>query len=186
MSSDSTAHPDINRIISYWFEGDDLRKKWFNGGPQVDSEIRASFGDLNSPRAPLLLSFCSINSLETFSEARLSYSSDAMALNVASTAVAKGFDRIVTRLQQPIFHLPFLHAENLVSQVAATALNEGLLSRREPGEGDAEYAGTSRVFFRSHSNCILRFGRFPSHNKVLRRESTAEEIEYLKEHPSGF
>ncbi|TVY86276.1 hypothetical protein LAWI1_G008872 [Lachnellula willkommii] len=198
--SASTTHPDITRITSYWFSGDDLTKKWFNGGPQVDSEIRANFGDLvEKARAEQLTSWAEqpqgalalIILLDQFPRnifrgSPLSYSSDAMALDVASVAVAKGFDRIVAHLQQPIFYLPFLHAENLVSQVAATALNEGLLSRSEPGEGDAEYAGTSRGFFTSHSNCILRFGRFPSRNKVLGRKSTAEESEYLKEHPSGF
>ncbi|TVY46041.1 hypothetical protein LSUB1_G000166 [Lachnellula subtilissima] len=191
ISSASTTHPDINRITSYWFGGDDLRKKWFNGGPQVDSEIRANFGDLvekaQQPQGSLaLIVLLDQFPRNIFRGSPLSYSSDAMALKVASTAVAKGFDRNVTHLQQPIFYLPFFHDENMVSQVAAASLNDGLLSRCAPGSRDAEYVETSRGFFRSHSDCILRFGRFPSRNEALGRKSTAEEVEYLKEHPSGF
>jgi len=32
-----------------------------------------------------------------------------------------------------------------------------------------------------HEDLIARFGRFPGRNKALRRESTKEEIEFLKE-----
>jgi uncharacterized protein (DUF924 family) len=37
-----------------------------------------------------------------------------------------------------------------------------------------------------HQTIINRFGRYPHRNKILGRESTPEEIEFLKEPGSGF
>jgi len=38
--------PEINRTLSYWFDGENPRKKWFAGGPQVDAEIKEQFSTL--------------------------------------------------------------------------------------------------------------------------------------------
>jgi uncharacterized protein (DUF924 family) len=37
-----------------------------------------------------------------------------------------------------------------------------------------------------HKAIIERFGRFPHRNAILGRESTREEIEFLKQPGSGF
>jgi uncharacterized protein (DUF924 family) len=37
-----------------------------------------------------------------------------------------------------------------------------------------------------HQSIITLFGRYPHRNKILGRESTAEEIEFLKQPGSGF
>ena len=37
-----------------------------------------------------------------------------------------------------------------------------------------------------HYDVIKRFGRFPHRNAILGRESTADEIEFLKEQGSRF
>ncbi|MEY2655091.1 MAG: hypothetical protein RLZZ524_2119, partial [Pseudomonadota bacterium] len=39
---------------------------------------------------------------------------------------------------------------------------------------------------RRHHDIVARFGRFPHRNAVLGRQSTAEEIEFLKQPGSGF
>jgi uncharacterized protein (DUF924 family) len=125
MSSTDSApltDPDINRIISYWFEGDDLIKKWFTGShqsPQVDAEIRAKFGDLvEKSRASQLTSWAEqpqdalalIVLLDQFPRnlfrgSPLSYSSDSMALEVATEAIAKGFDRNYSGSAVLLLHL---------------------------------------------------------------------------------
>jgi len=37
-----------------------------------------------------------------------------------------------------------------------------------------------------HKLIIDRFGRYPHRNEILGRESTQEEIEFLKQHESSF
>lgn len=109
-----------------------------------------------------------------------------MALDVAARGIARGFHREVPSIQTQLFYLPFMHAESLVSQVAAIALYEGLVERCEADSELKELIQGSLEFSKRHAKCIMTFGRFPSRNEALGRESTTEEVEYLKEHPSGF
>ncbi|MEZ4547654.1 MAG: DUF924 family protein [Thermodesulfobacteriota bacterium] len=43
-----------------------------------------------------------------------------------------------------------------------------------------------RDFAERHYNIVKRFGRYPHRNATLGRESTPEEIEFLKEPGSSF
>lgn len=200
MAFTSSADPNINRVIGFCFEKDNLTKKWLVGGPEVDAEIKAQFGDLvHKARASELKSWAEQPDgalallllldqfpRNIFRSSPLSFSSDSMAVEMAAEAIAKGFDRMVTQLQEPIFYMPFLHDEKLASQVAAVAFYEGLCSRREPGTTTREYAEKGKQFAKRHRDSILRFGRFPARNEALERTSTPEEIQYLKENPRGF
>jgi uncharacterized protein (DUF924 family) len=200
MSSITPLDPDINRTVSYWFDGPDPVKKWFGGGPQVDAEIKEQFGGLvEKARADKLNAWTEqptgtlalILLLDQFPRnifrgSALSFSSDAQALKVATEGVAKGFDRQVPHMQQPFFYLPMMHDETLLGQIAGIAMFESLLARCDPESEIAMHSKKSIGFAKSHLYCILHFGRFPSRNEILGRESTPEEIEYLKEHPSGF
>jgi uncharacterized protein (DUF924 family) len=170
------------------------------GGAKVDNEIKTQFGDLvGKARASELTTWAEqpqgalalIILLDQFPRnifrgSPLSYSSDSIAVEVATEAIAKGFDREVTHLQQPFFYLPLMHSENLLSQVAALSLYDNLCHRCEPDSMPKEYAERSTEYSRLHRDVIMRFGRFPSRNEVLGRISTLEEMQYLEEHPSGF
>ncbi|KAG0644991.1 hypothetical protein D0Z07_9091 [Hyphodiscus hymeniophilus] len=201
MSSTMPMDPDINRTMSYWFDGPEPQKKWFAGGPAVDAEIRDQFGGLvEKARAHELGSWTSepVGTLaliilldqfprNIFRGTPSAFSSDPQALNVTTTAIAKGFDRSVSHTQQSFFYLPLMHGENLLSQVAGVALTEAALARCEPNDSELkEYWERSIKFAYSHRDSILKFGRFPSRNEAIGRESTPEEIAYLKENPSGF
>ena len=70
-------------------------------------------------------------------------------------------------------YLPFEHAEDLAAQRSSLALFQAL---------DPEHIG----YARRHYEIIARFGRFPHRNAVLGRESTPEEIEFLKRPGSSF
>lgn len=89
-------------------------------------------------------------------------------------------------MQQAFFYLPLVHDEDLRSQVAAVILYEGWLGRCEVGSREWEFAVSSRGFAERHRDVVGRFGRFPSRNDVLGRETTEREREYLREHPGGF
>lgn len=104
-----------------------------------------------------------------------------MAFGIATEAIARGEDREVEHMQQAFLYLSLMHDENLVSQIAGLALYEGLVSRCDPETLTSEFAQMSMKSTRSHLDVIRRFGRFPSRNKVLGRESTPAEIKYLKE-----
>jgi uncharacterized protein (DUF924 family) len=103
---------------------------------------------------------------------------DREAQAVAEKFVARGWDRDLPPVQRWFAYLPFEHAESLPLQERSVALFEGL--RDDPGSTSAiDYA-------RRHYEVIRRFGRFPHRNAILGRDSTPEEIEFLKQPGSSF
>jgi uncharacterized protein (DUF924 family) len=202
MSSISTPtiDPEINRTLSYWFDVEEPAQKWFLGGPTVDAEIRDQFTPLiEKARAEQLMSWSeepkgSLALLllldqfprNIFRGSALSYSSDPMALDIATKSIAKGFHKEAMLMQEAFFILPLMHSESLVSQIASCALYESLLSRRKPGPKEESFVKLGIRAAKSHRNIIMKFGRFPGRNNALGRESTPEEIQFLKDNPSGL
>ena len=99
---------------------------------------------------------------------------------------AQGFDREVPLDQQAFFYVPFEHQEDLLSQVASVSLFEGRAGRCEVGSSEREFVDEGVSASVRHRDAIALFGRFPARNKVLGRQSTPEELEFLKTHPFGF
>jgi len=98
---------------------------------------------------------------------------DPAALAAAAGLIERGFDRVLSAQERTFTYMPFEHAEDIAAQRRSLALFEAL----DPN--DMEYA-------RRHHEIIARFGRFPHRNAVLGRESTPEEIEFLKQPGSLF
>ncbi|KAG6986531.1 hypothetical protein G7Y79_00078g099850 [Physcia stellaris] len=114
------------------------------------------------------------------------FASDAKALSIATRAITQALDQAVPLIQQAFFYLPFEHDETLLSQVACVALYQGSVARSQEGSQDKEFADKSAGYALCHRDVIVAFGRFPGRNAVLRRQSTPEELEFLKTHPQGF
>ena len=90
------------------------------------------------------------------------FATDFLALNLARAAMKRGLDKALDEEQRLFLYLPFMHSETITDQELSLALFSG-----------DRYAI-------DHHAIILRFGRFPHRNKVLERESTQEELEYLQ------
>ena len=101
------------------------------------------------------------------------FSSDPPALAAARKMTEKGFDRLLTPAERTFAYLPFQHAEDLAAQRRALELCGAL---------DAGVFG----YAKRHYEIIARFGRFPHRNSILGRESTAEELEFLRGPGSSF
>jgi len=72
--------------------------------------------------------------------------------------------------------MPLQHFEDLQAQEAGIALYERL------ADDNPDWPAYRKGFLPyalQHRDIIARFGRFPHRNKVLNREDTAEEAEYL-------
>ena len=103
---------------------------------------------------------------------------DALALEAARHALARGFDRGMLAVERLFFYLPFEHSEALADQELACELTRPL-DALEPGLEAYRYA-------LAHRDIIRRFGRFPHRNAILGRASTPEELEFLKGPGSSF
>jgi uncharacterized protein (DUF924 family) len=99
----------------------------------------------------------------------LAFATDALALAAARRAVAEGWDMAAPEPERQFFYMPFEHSEDPADQALAVKyLTERLSS-------DPEMA----LHARAHQEVIARFGRFPTRNEALGRDSSAEEQAYL-------
>lgn len=102
------------------------------------------------------------------------FAQDPQALALAQEAVAAGADGHLDARQRAFLYMPYMHSESLRIHEEALRLFD------QPGlEGSFEYE-------RRHHAIIARFGRYPHRNTLLGRDSTHEELSFLKEPGSSF
>lgn len=107
------------------------------------------------------------------------FAGDALALQAAKAIDDSGANQTLPPVQRAFSYMPFEHAENLSAQIRCVDLFT-MLAADNPG-----FAGTLN-YAKRHYEVIRRFGRFPHRNAILGRESTPEEVEFLKQPGSGF
>jgi uncharacterized protein (DUF924 family) len=168
-------------------------KLWFQGGAEVDREIRERFGadlerarkgELNewakTPRGRLAL----IILLDQFSRnvyrgSGEAFASDAVSLRLTLEGLEAGDDAALSCFEQLFFVLPLEHAEDLAMQDRVLAyLQTWANAQPEALKGMTQGA---REFAQLHRQIIARFGRFPTRNAALGRSSTPEEKAHVRE-----
>jgi len=180
-------------VLDFWFgapisrERGRPRKQWFQKSEPFDAEIRRRFlatweraarGEFARWQATPLATLALVVTLDQFPRNMFrgtarAFASDSLALAAARETIAREFDRLLSPVERSFVYLPFAHAEDLAAQRRSLVLFHA--SDRENVESA-----------RRHYEIIARFGRFPHRNAVLGRESTAEEIEFLKQPGSSF
>lgn len=102
------------------------------------------------------------------------FATDSKAIRTARHIIGKGLDTQMIKVQREFVYMPFMHSESLADQDYGVSLFEAL--------GDAN----NLDFAIRHRDIINRFDRFPHRNAILNRDSTKEEIEFLKQPNSSF
>jgi uncharacterized protein (DUF924 family) len=178
-----------DEVLRFWFgdasERGKAHKRWFEKNSTFDAEVRARFLPLYEVLATnddwlsrpdyCLARIVVLDQFprNMFRGSPRAFAADAKALAAARYAVEKGLERDMLTVEKQFVYLPFEHSESLADQVRACELMQPL--------GDDLYDWAVR-----HRRIIERFGRFPHRNEILGRESTPEEIEFLKQPGSGF
>ena len=112
------------------------------------------------------------------------FAQDEKARRIATQGIESGADRLLRPIERVFFYLPFEHSEDPADQLRSIELY------RELAATVPEKWRSSFVFYLDfavrHREIVDRFGRFPHRNAILGRESTPEEVEFLKEPGSGF
>ena len=174
-------------ILKFWFE--ELEpKQWWLKDAALDKLItdrfsalhrQAARGELYGWRGQAQGRLAEIIILDQFSrnmfrDTPLSFACDPQALALAQEAVASGADKLLSQIERNFLYMPYMHSESrLIHEVALR------LFRNNGIDGSYDYEVR-------HKKIIDRFGRYPHRNAVLGRDSTAEEIEFLKQPGSGF
>ncbi|MGN6584919.1 MAG: DUF924 family protein [Rhizobiaceae bacterium] len=186
MTSDARAKTWVEEVLQYWF-GELTPDDWFTVKDETDKAITKRFLPLyrslmeivpeeiyDEPRAALaaiiVLDQFPRNMFRGKAEA---FATDDLALALARNALDRQFDAFLEERMRHFLYMPFMHSEVLADQERCVSLFKSL----GDGEG-AKYAI-------EHRDIIAQFGRFPHRNKVLGRETTADEKAFLAGH-EGF
>lgn len=197
-----------DEVLSYWF-GDEIsydqapsivdriQNIWFAGSDDVDNEIRNRFADdiagvteetlsqLSSSRDKLaVIILLDQFPRNIFRESSEAFATDHMALRLAKELILSNEDMELEPIHRVFVYLALEHAENLEDQSLSVKKYEELLGGVDEGLKSI-YEGFLKFAIR-HKVIIDRFGRFPHRNELLGRESTKEEIEFLKQPGSSF
>ena len=111
---------------------------------------------------------------------------DRIARAVSYAIYTRGLDKSNRYRHSPPwrvwFYLPMMHSEALSDhEVLSQNLEE--MGEYAKAQGDAQaigYLNNTLNYERKHYDTLARFGRYPHRNRVLGRQSTAAEKEYLE------
>ena len=153
-------------------------EQWWNGGPELDHQIKQDFYKLWCEKQQLPVETFLSDALTALAAVILfdqvprnmfrghadAYATDTNALAIAKGAIERGFDKELAADERKFLYMPFMHSEKLDDQNRALLLFTEL--------GDEHQLG----YAKHHHDIIERFGRFPHRNAVLARPSRPEEI----------
>lgn len=198
--------PLAKSVLDYWFGEAPVTPAtvsqqsslWFSGSKNVDFDIERRFGKL--------VSLASSGMLDSWAEEPTSgvalivlldqfprnihrgtagaFAQDRKALLCCYKLLElEGFKEL-NPLYKSFTLLPLEHSESPADQNRCVEEFENLLKTSDP-----EWEKMLRSYLdyaQQHKKIIEDFGRFPHRNKVMGRESTADEITYLSKGASSF
>ncbi len=185
--AEGEVHAAAREVLDFWF--DELTpKQHFAKDEALDRTIARRFSGL---RGALLSSgavkwrdtpetlLAAVIVLDQFSRniyrgQAAAFAADALALTLTQEALAAGWDSQLPPDRRQFLYMPLMHSED--PQVQQQSL------RRFEALGDDEVL----CFARDHHDVIERFGRFPSRNEALGRETSAEERDYLNQRSASW
>jgi len=193
--------PSPAEVLTYWFGAlqsdsefpEEKAKMWFAGGEEVDRYIRTNFlhalkraicGDLDEWQKDARSALALVILLDQFSrnifrDSPQMFAQDKKALEIALDAIDHGYDTAIKPVEAIFFYMPLEHSEDIKIQEKSLALFNAVVERAPaatqfPMQNALDYA-------KQHYDIIKRFGRYPHRNDILGRQSTAEELEFLKQ-----
>ena len=189
----------IDKILAFWFKEQELSAPqidrrmdtWFGEDPVFDHEIRKEFADdvekackgqldhwADEPRGRLaLIILIDQFRRNIYRNTAQAFSMDRLALKLCVEGAMEKKDKGLTPIQKVFFYLPLQHSESAKVQAKSVELFARLAESVSPTYEETFL--TIAQFAELHKDIIDQFGRFPHRNKLLGRENTPEEDEYL-------
>lgn len=172
---------DPEQVLAFWL--DELTEKdWYAGGAALDARIAAGFAGAvaqaragefitwqANPRGALAyLILTDQMPRNIHRETALAFACDALAHAAADRALFRNWDQRIDGAARQFFYMPFMHAETMADQNRSVAC---FATRFD----DPDHL----LHARAHRDVIRRYGRFPTRNTALGRQSSAAEMDYL-------
>jgi uncharacterized protein (DUF924 family) len=191
---------DMHGLLDFWFDVDPADtaalsahfRRWFASTPDDDRALAERFGTLahaaaadeldtwsGSPQGRLALILL-LDQLprNLHRGTAAAFAQDPKALALSLGGIELDMHEPLGPLERIFFLMPLQHAESLPVQELSVHLFRGMGALATSGpladllQNVADYAV-------KHRDIIARFGRFPHRNRILGRDSTAEEQAFL-------
>ena len=107
------------------------------------------------------------------------YEQDYKSRLIVKEAVKKGFLEKLDKDKIHFLLLPLIHSENISDHIFGHQLVDTYL------QDHMEYKKIKKAWD-DHTVAIKKFGRYPHRNKILKRNSTIDEQEFLKQPDSSW
>jgi uncharacterized protein (DUF924 family) len=173
-------------ILDFWFK-ETPPKKRFQKHKDFDQLIKERFLEdyklasaneyddwQDSPHSCLaLVILLDQFSRNIFRDDKKAFEQDHKTRLIVNDAVYAGFLEKMDEIQRFFMLLPLIHSEEITDHEMAYYLLDRYL-KNHSGLADI------KKFWQDHTEAIKKFHRYPHRNKVLGRDSTQEEIEFLK------
>ncbi len=193
-------------ILTFWFGGgitslevmNEKSALWWKKDPVLDEEIKTRFepclialskGELDAwqtePKGRLAMIILTDKfSRNIYRDTPRAFAFDTRAINLVHDGIKNSVDKKLRLIEQVFFNMPLMHSESMDDQKLSISQFENIVEcaqgeEKERLQGNLNYAV-------AHRDIIQRFGRYPHKNEILGRESTPEEIEFLKQPGSSF
>ena len=184
MTSTPTSPADVLR---YWFDTLEPRD-WWRKDESIDRHISERFGatlkaatrgELYGWRDTPHRRLAEIIVLDQFSrhihrDTAAAFAADGIALVLAQEAVRAGADAALKGAERAFLYMPYMHSESREMQSISVRLFD------QPGLED------NLRFAHAHKAIVDLFGRYPHRNRILGRDTTAEEAVFLAQPGSSF
>lgn len=190
-------------VLEFWFGSDrypskEKKQLWFKKSDETDATIRTKFSDtLEQALSGELDDWTETDEglvaltvvLDQFPRniyrgTPRSFSYDEKARSIIRPALESGRDLSLPLHHRIFLYLPLEHSEAKADQVLSLQKYRSLADDA-PDEMKAEFEYTYDYAVR-HARIIDDWGRYPHRNEILGRESSAEELEFLKTPGSSF
>lgn len=199
-------HNKIQSILQFWFADSQSNpaslatqnKLWWGHAPETDAKIKQLFGNdveqaasetyndwlSNAEGRLALIILCDQFTRNIYRNTAGMYELDALALQYAQDGIANNHILELPPLYQVFMLMPLEHAEDKQIQAGCVAqfqrlLNSASIKEKATFQNFLDFAI-------AHQRIINQFGHFPHRNEILGRDSSPEEIEFLKQPNSGF
>ena len=178
-------HKKAQEILDFWFKETPSEKR-FKKNESFDQLIREKFlkdyelasaneyddwQDSSLGCLALVILFDQF-SRNMFRDDKKAFEQDHKTRLIVNDAVYAGFLENMDESQRFFMLLPLIHSEEITDHEMAYYLLDKYL-KDHPGLADI------KKFWKDHTKAIRKFHRYPHRNKILGRESTKAEIEFL-------
>ena len=172
-------------IVDFWFNKTPPEKK-FKRDDSFDNEIREKFlKDYNlaksneyddwlntSKECLALIILLDQFSRNLFRDKKEAFEQDHKARLAVNQGLYIGYLEDLNDSERLFFLLPLIHSEEIIDHERAYKLMDKYLINHPD-------IYKIKKFWKEHTHAIKKFRRYPHRNKILERQSTTEEIEFL-------